>query len=268
MGLQLAAGRWLTAQDVASGARVAVVSETFARKYITARDPLGRQLKVGPTALEVVGMLRDVRTVSVDAAPKAEFFTSYHLARAIGGRGPERLTLAVRTSGDPMTLLPYLRAVLFQLDPALALEDVKTMNAKLSASEAEPRFYALLLGVFAGIALILASAGVYGVLAYSVARQTRALGVRRALGARGKDILAMIFGRGLGLVAAGIVIGFGIAAAATKVLSHLLFGITTRDPLSYLVAALSLLAVGVVACYLPARRATRIDPIEALRFDG
>lgn len=268
MGLQLAGGRWLTTADLARDSRATVVNETFARRYIGGRDPLGREIAVGSTTLEVVGILHDLRTLGIDSPPKAEFFTSYHLAQAVTGQGPERLTLAVRTAGDPAVLLPFLRAQVYRLDPTLALEDVRTMDAKLSASEAEPRFYALLLAAFASIALVLAAAGVYGVLAYSVARQTRAIGVRRALGARQVDILYMVLGRGLRLVAAGIIIGLAAAAATMAVLSHLLFGITTRDPLSYGVAVTALLGVGAIACYQPARRATKVDPVEALRIDG
>jgi putative ABC transport system permease protein len=155
--------------------------------------------------------------------------------------------------------------VVFNLDPELALEDAAPMEAKVSAALAQRRFYALLLGAFAGVALALASAGVYGVVSYSVARQTRAIGVRRALGARQIHILAMVLGKGLILVSAGLVIGMAVAAGATRAVADLLFGVTTRDPLAYLAAGLSLAAVAALACYLPARRAARVDPADALR---
>jgi predicted permease len=268
LGLRLAAGRWLTDEDVARQAPVAVVNETFARRYIAGPRAIGRRLEVGAASLEIVGVIEDVRLVSLDSAPKPEFFTSYRQAKTIPGGGPEPLTLTIRTAGDPTALLPYLRTLILQLDPDLALEDVRTMNAKLSASVAQPRFYALLLAAFAGIALMLCSAGVYAVLSYSVARQTRAIGVRRALGARRRDILTMVFRRGFTLVTLGLAIGMAVAMAATRVLAHLLFSVTTRDPLSYVVAAVSLAGVAGLACYLPARRAIRVDPSEALRHDG
>lgn len=268
MGLRLAEGRWLTEDDLAMRARAAVVNESFVRQYLSGRGTIGRRLEVGSASFEIVGVLKDVRLLGFDSIPKPELFTSYHQATAISGGGPERLTLAIRTSGDPAAMLPALRTLLRELDPELAPEDVKTMQAKLSASVAQPRFYALLLAVFAFMALMLAAAGVYGVFSFAVARQTRAIGVRRALGARERDILVMVLRKGFIWVFIGLAIGMAVAAGATRILSHLLFGITSRDPLSYLVAALLLLGVALLACYLPARRAIRVSPIEALRYDG
>lgn len=268
LGLELAAGRWLTAEDHSMLAPVAVVNETFAREYLAGLHPIGRQLEVRATSLEIVGVVKDIRLLGLDSEPRPEFFISYRNAERIFGAGPRRLTLIIRTGSEPLAPLPFLRALVLDLDPDLALADVTTMEDKLSASMAQPRFYALLLGLFAAIALLLASAGVYGVLSYAVARQTRAIGVRRALGARRRDILAMVVGKGFVLVSIGLVIGVAAAAGATRLLAHLLFGVTTTDPLSYLVPALLLIGAALLACYLPARRALRVDPIEALRYDG
>ena len=268
MGLRLARGRWLSPEDRSGTSLVAVVNETFVHRFMGGRDPIGGQLDVGSDSFEVVGVVHDAHTVGIEVPPKPEVFTSYHNAGALSRQEAMHLTLAVRTSGDAEAFLPHLRTVLLQLDPTLAPEDVRTMSAKLSSSEAEPRFYALLLGVFALIALVLATAGVYGVLAYSVVRQTRAIGVRRALGASSRDILTMVLGRSLWLVSAGVAAGLAISVVATRVLAHLLFEVTARDPTSFVASALLLLCVGVAASYLPARRAVGIDPIEALRFDG
>lgn len=267
MGLRLAAGRWLTAQDHARRAPVAVVNETFARRYVTGGQALGRQVKMGAAALEIVGVVKDVHLLGVAQAPKPELFTSYYHTAALSGTGPQRLTLVARTSGDPAALAPVLRSLVREADPDLALERVEPMRARLAASVARPRFYALLLSVFACMALALASAGIYGVLSYTVARQTRAIGVRRALGARGRDLAAMVFQQGGIPVAAGLAIGMVVAAGATRVVGHLLFGVTTRDPLSYGVAAFALASVAVLACYLPARRAAHVEPIAALRHE-
>jgi putative ABC transport system permease protein len=270
MGLRLKRGRWLTPQDIemgASQASVAVVNETFARQYLPGREVLGRRLAVGSATLEIVGVLADVRLLGLESAAKPELFTSYRQAKAVSGAAPGRLTLAVRTAGDPAALEPYLRALVRELDPDLALGDIESMRAKLAAAVAQPRFYALLLSLFAATALALAAAGLYGVLSYSVARQTRAIGVRRALGAGRRDVLAMVLGRGLALIATGLAIGVAVAAGVTRGLAHLLSGVTARDPLSYLLAALALLGAGLLACYLPARRATLVDPAEALRHD-
>jgi predicted permease len=267
MGLRLVEGRWLTAQDHASQAPVAVVNQAFVQRHIQGPEALGRRLAVGSASLEIVGVLEDVRLLGLDSEPKPELFTSYRHAAAISGAGPGRLTLVVRTREDPSALLPFVRALVLDLDPELALEDVRMMKARISSSVAQPRFYALLLGLFAVIALVLAAAGVYGVLSYAVARETRSIGVRRALGAGRSDILGLVLGRGFLLVSAGLLIGMAVAVVATRVLAHLLFSVTTKDPLSYVVAALSLAGIAALACWLPARRATRVEPIEALRYD-
>jgi putative ABC transport system permease protein len=267
MGLRLAAGRWLTEQDLRARAMVAVVNKAFVRRHIAGQRALGRQLKVGSEVLEIVGILEDTRLVGPDSDPKPELFTSYHLAEKITGQGPGRLTLVIRTTGAPETLVPFLRAQIHELDPGLALEDVQPMDARIAASVAQPRFYALLLGLFAAIALVLAALGVYGVLAYSVSRQTRAIGIRRALGAQPGEILAMVFKKGFLLVLLGLGIGSAAALTGTRVLAQLLFGVTTRDPWSFGAAAVSLGILSFLACYLPARRATRVEPVEALRSD-
>jgi putative ABC transport system permease protein len=243
------------------------VNRTFVRRYLADQEAIGRRLKVGPSSLEIVGIVTDVHLLGLDSDPKPELFTSYQHAKKVLGTGPMRLTLAIRTVGDPSILVPFLRRQAQKLDPELALEDLGTMNSRLTAFVAQPRFYALLLCAFAGMALVLASAGLYGVLSHFVARQTQAIGVRRALGARAQVILALVLGKGGALVLTGLAIGMVVSFGATRMLAHLVSEATTNDPLSSVVAALVLLVAGFFACYVPARRATRIDPIEALRHD-
>ncbi len=267
IGLRLSEGRWLTAQDHAMEAPVAVVNETFVRRHIQGPAVLGRRLNVGSASLKIVGVIQDVRLLGLSADPKPELFTSYRHAEAISGASPERMTLVIRTREDPLALVPTLRTLVLSLDPGLVLEDVGTMNNKLSASVAQPRFYAILLAAFAALSLMLASAGVYGVLSYSVARQTHSIGVRRALGAVSGDILAMVLRKGVALVLLGLGIGLAAAAGATRLLAGLLFGLTATDLLSYVLAALALVAAALLACYLPARRAMLIDPMEAIRYE-
>jgi putative ABC transport system permease protein len=268
MGLRLSQGRWLTEQDLAARAPVAVVNKTFVHQYLGGQETLGRRVQTGTASFGIVGVVEDVRLLGPSSDPKPEIFTSYQNAARISGEGPRRLTMVIRTIGDPSALLPFLRRLVLDLDPGLALEEAQTMRLRLAASLAEPRLYALLLGVFAIMALVLASAGVYGVLSSSVNRQTRAIGVRRALGAERLDVLVMVLKRGGSLVLSGLVLGVAAAAGASKALAHFLsFSVSTSDPISYSVALLTLAGVTFLACYLPARRATRVDPSEALRSE-
>jgi putative ABC transport system permease protein len=265
MGLRMIEGRWLSEQDHTSESKVVVVNETFARRYLTSVNPVGERLLLGTLQLEIIGVVEDVRLLGLEKDPKAEIYASYRLAKGLPGANPSQMTLVFRTASRPSSLVPFVRTAIFDLDSTLALDDVRPMEARLSASLAQPRFYTLLIGAFAGMALVLATAGVYGVLAYSVSRQTRALGIRRALGARDQDILALVLGRGLVLVSLGLLVGTAASLATARVLAHFLFGVSTKDPISFLAAAVTLGSVALFACYVPARRATRIEPMEAVR---
>jgi len=266
IGLRLAEGRWLTAEDHASRAPVVVVNQTFVDRFVSSAPAIGRTLVVGAASLEIVGVVEDVRLMGLDSDARPEFFASYHLANAVSGSGAADLTLIVRAEERVSELVPILRSLVPELHPDLPLE-IETLEARLSASVAQPRFYALLLGGFAGMALLLAAAGLYGTLAHSVARQTRAIGIRRALGASRGDILGMVFKQGLLLVSAGLVIGVASAAGTTRILRHLVEDVPAWDPLAYSLAVLLLIGAGTLASYVPARRATELDPIDTLRSD-
>jgi putative ABC transport system permease protein len=268
VGLQLSRGRWLSGEDLATRAPVAIVNESFVRHYLLGQGDLGRRIQAGKVSLRIVGVVADVRLLGPSSAPKPELFTSYHNALSVSGEGPRRLTLAMRTIGDPAALLPSLRRLVLDLDPGLALEEAQPMRARLAASLARPRLYTLLLELFACMALVLAAAGIYGTLSSTVNRQTRAIGVRRALGAEQRDILGMVLKKGLFLVSSGLALGIAAAAGASKALERLLTaGVSIHDPFAYSVALLTLVGVAFIACYLPARRATRIDPGDALRSE-
>lgn len=267
MGLRLVEGRWLTPQEHAVQAPVAVIDETFVTRYLAGAEPLGRRIRIGSASLEIVGVVEGTRLLGLGSEPRPELFTSYHNAQAVSGAGAEALTLAIRVAGDPSSISGLLRSLLRELDPHLPVNDIALMEDRLSPSVARPRFYTVLLGTFAGIALVLAAAGLYGVLSYSVARQTREIGIRRSLGAEGRDILAMVLGRGLLLVLVGLGIGTAASLVFTRALAHLLFGITATDPLTYTLAGLLLLAVGAAAVWVPAYRAKSVDPMAALRSD-
>jgi putative ABC transport system permease protein len=178
------------------------------------------------------------------------------------------MALVIRAStGDPMRLKKDLQQAIWTVDKDLPVSGADTVEHHLSDLVAEPRLYTLLLGVFAGVALILASVGIYGVMSYSVNERTHEIGVRMALGARQRDVLAFVVSQGLRLALIGVVIGLAAAFALTRVMSSLLYGVTATDPLTFFLIPLLLASVALLACYLPARRATKVDPMIALRYE-
>lgn len=267
IGLRLVAGRWLSEPDHRSSAPVAVVNESFARELLAGLEPLGQRVEIGGSALEVIGVVEDARLLGFGSEAKPEVFASYRLAEPATGSAPGRLTLVVRSVGQPASLVPLLRSRLTELEPTVALEEVGSLADRLSASVATPRFFAVLAATFAAIGLFLAAAGLYGVLSYSVVSQRRALGVRRALGAQRRDILRLVLGRGAVLVLAGLALGLLGSWWAAELLAGLLAGLPGQHPAVYGVATLIVCAVAFVACYLPARRASRIEPLSVLRAE-
>jgi putative ABC transport system permease protein len=177
------------------------------------------------------------------------------------------VSIVVRTTGDPLALVPFLRQDVLALNPTLPIDNVMTMGARLSSSVAQPRFYALVLGVFAAGALALAMVGIYGVLAYTVSRRSREIGLRMALGADRSGIRNMVVRQGALLVGVGVALGLAGALATTRALESLLFGVTTLDLPTLIAVPVLLIMVALAACYLPARRATRVDPMDALRYE-
>jgi ABC-type antimicrobial peptide transport system permease subunit len=189
-------------------------------------------------------------------------YVSHRHSEAV--RSPD-LFIVIRTNGDPTAVVPALRAAVKSVDLNVPLESVMTMEARLSASVARPRFYAMLLAAFAALAVTLAAVGIYGVLSYGVSQRRREIGVRMAVGAEAHDVLRLVLGQGAGVVAVGLVLGLGAAAVAARAVSGLLFGVTARDPAVFAGVAVLLGSIALVACYIPARRAARVDPLEALR---
>ena len=266
MGLRLVAGRFVTDQDTESSPRVFVVNEAFARAYFPGEEAVGQRLNLGrgePT--EVVGVVGDVHHRSLDSQPSPEIYFSYR--QSLLGRSPPRVSIVARTTGDPLTLVPFLRQDVLDLNPTLPIDNVMTMGGRLSSSVAQPRFYALVLGVFAVGAVALAMVGIYGVLAYTVSRRSREIGLRMALGADRRGIRNMVVRQGALLVGVGVVLGLAGALVTTRALESLLFGVTTLDLPTLVAVPVLLMAVALAACYLPARRATRVDPMDALRYE-
>ncbi len=271
LGVALREGRLLADDDRAGTTPVVVVNEALAAKYFDGRA-VGQRITglFGPGTWDVVGVVGNVRGEGLEAEPQPELYVSYRqlpapAARMLSG-GALGTWIVVRAGGDPLALVAPLRRAVLDLDPDLPLDSVMTMEARLAASVARPRFYATLLGVFAALALGLAAVGVYGLLSYTVSMRYREIGVRIALGADRRAILKLVVGQGLALAGAGAAVGLAASALVTRFLRTLLFGVEATDPLTFTAVPVLLLAVAAAACCAPARRATRVDPIEALRY--
>jgi putative ABC transport system permease protein len=266
----LIAGRGFTDEDRAESGAVVIMSESAARIMFGEEDPLGKPLHLmGPEELEVVGVTRDVRSAGTDPVPLPDVFLP--IAQASPQMVPmlfRTATLLVRTGPAPMTLVPAIRGQIGQLDSSVPILDVMAVRDSLSESVAEPRFYASLVAAFALVALVLAAVGIYGLLSYTVQQGVRDTAIRRALGAPIGEILRGVVAEGMILAALGLVVGIGAALTLTRVLESMLYDIQPTDLRSFVLVVAVFLVVALVAVWLPARRATRIDPMDVLRYDG
>lgn len=265
MGIRLVQGRDVHDSDTADKPRVAVISEKMAQHFWPGENPLGKRFKPGSVTSdspwrEVVGVVRDVRQNDFLAAPKMQMYFSHEQVVSLASNA-----LVVRTSMDPLSLGTAIRNTVWSIDREQPVSDLRTMEELVASAVARQRFSALLLGVFAGVALILAAVGIYGVMSYTVSQRTREIGLRMALGAQRGDVLRMTVQQGLRLVALGLALGLVAAFALTRVMASLLHGVSATDPLTFGGIALLLLLVAALASYLPALRASRVDPMEALR---
>jgi putative ABC transport system permease protein len=266
--IPLKSGRAFDARDDENGPEVVAINEEAARRYWPGINPLGQQLHLGVTLAEgrsgmktIVAVVGDVKARRLDATAVPEVYLPYAQHQV------DSLTIAVRTSGDPRAFLPMARADVASLDRELPVAGVRTMDEVIGRSIAERRFTMLLLASFAGVAMLLAAIGVYGVLAYLVSQRTQEIGVRLAIGAAPRDVARLFLREGATLALAGLVAGLAAAVAAARALTALLFGVTTTDPITFGVVAAALAVVALMASYLPARRASRVDPMTALRGD-
>ena len=254
--IPLLAGRTFDVRDRGSKPTVAVVNQMLARLLFQDRNPVGRRIN-GP--LTIVGVVGDIRHRALDDRVWPEIFFPY-------AQYPSAwMSIVLRTSGDPSALAPSVQRIVHAIDRSQPVFDVTSLETRFSASVAERRRRALLLGAFAAIALLIAVIGVYGVVSYSVTRRTHEIGVRMALGATGSNVLRLVLGEGLRMALIGVAIGGCGALALTRTLQSFLFGVTARDVTTMAVATVTLLAAACVASYIPARRATRIEPMAALR---
>jgi putative ABC transport system permease protein len=271
IGMVLRRGRQLTDQDREGTLPVAVINEEMARTFLAGQDPLGHRIKLGDADspfpwLSIVGVVGDVKHNGLEAEVKPQMYVPYQQP-PLPGFNVTSMFLAVRSNVEPGTLAAAVRREVYALDQDQPVADIKTMNERLDESGAPRRFNMLLLTIFAALALLLAMVGIYGVMSYSVTQRTHEIGVRVALGAQSRDVLKLIVGQGMLLALIGVGLGLAGAFALTRLMTSLLFGVSPSDPLTFVSVALVLAAVALFACLIPARRATRVDPMEALRYE-
>ena len=268
MGIRLAQGRDFTERDNKEAPKVAIINETLARRYFPNEDPLGKRIalysvfvKDRPPLCQIIGVVGDVKHRGLSAEPRPEVYVP------LAQEPFQELFVVVKTESDPLNLVGAVRAAVQTLDQAQPIYDVKTLDARLGSSLAQQRFNTLLLAIFSALALLLAAVGLYGVLSYTVAQRTHEIGIRLALGAQSSDVLKLVIKQGMQLVLIGVVIGLVGALALTRLMQGLLFGVSATDPFTFTLIALLLASIALLACYLPARRAAKVDPMVALRCE-
>jgi predicted permease len=267
MGIPLLSGRQLTDQDGEKTPNVTVISETMARRYWPGENAIGKRISFGQAEkdedwIQIVGIAGDVRQYDLITEMKPQMYVSYQQEGFFMPRD-----LVVKTDVDPLSLAATVRKTIWEVDKDQPVSNIRTMDQIAAESVARQRFSMLLFAIFAGVALLLAAVGIYGVMSYSVAQRRGEFGIRMALGAQKRDVLKLTIGKALKLVVLGVVFGLAGAFALTRLMASLLFGIGATDPITFAAISLVLVGVGVLASYIPARRATKVDPIVALRYE-
>ncbi|HTG16619.1 MAG TPA: ABC transporter permease, partial [Blastocatellia bacterium] len=263
LGIPLLKGRAFTEQDNGDAPATAIINETAARRYWPNEDPLGKRLRIESDDpwMEIVGVVGNVKHVGLDSQSKAELYLPY-----LKDPWPF-MTVVVRSASNPKSLADAMRNEVWAVDKDLPVPDIKTMDELLSGSVARRRFNTMLLGIFAAVALVLAAVGIYGVMSYSVTQRTHEIGIRMALGAKQSDVVKLVVGQGITLALIGVGLGLAGALALTRVLASLLFEVGTTDPVTFVAISILLTGVALGACFVPARRAAKVDPMIALRYE-
>jgi putative ABC transport system permease protein len=267
MNVPIVQGRPFSERDAEGTPLVMIINEALARRDFQNENPVGKRISLGtdaqrqPVWWEIVGVARDVRSTELREAAAPEFYLTANQDTFTN------MSLVVRTSVEPASIAASVRRVTADVDKAAAVSDVSTLEHLVEQAVTQPRFNLFLLGLFSVIALLLSAAGIYGVTAYSVTQRTHEFGIRMALGAQVGDVLRLILKQGMLLILVGIAVGLLAAFALTRLLRTLLYGVSVTDPLTFAAISLLLGVVALVACYIPARRATKVDPLIALRYE-
>ncbi len=266
MGIRLMDGRLFDERDVQGAPDVTIVNQSMARTFWGNQSPIGRRVRPGSSDpwCTIIGVVEDVKNAGIDKPAGTELYVPYTQRQ---GSGMRNAFVVLRAQGDPQSLSGGVRSEVRALDPMIPVANVRMMDEVVAAAQSRPRFLTLLLTLFSSIALIIATVGIYGVISYSVARRSKEFGLRMALGAQRKDVLGLVMKQGVLLTLIGVVTGLASAFAGTRVLSGLLYGIGATDPLTYTGITMLLTVVALAASYIPARRATRVDPMVALRYE-
>jgi putative ABC transport system permease protein len=278
IGMTLLRGRWLDERDVFGAPYVAVINETLAQRFWPGQDPIGKSFELGapralrgqapappgyPPKFQVVGVVKDAKESGLNGPVQPAVYVSH----GQGSEGAVGMFLAVRTTGDPMSVVGDVRQIVSQLDRDVPLTNIATMQQRLQESVANPRLQTILLGAFSALALLLAAVGIYGLMSYSVAQRRNEIGVRMALGAQPRQVLRLMLGSGIRLTTIGLLLGIAGGLVAGRMITSLLFQVRPTDASTFVAVSVVLGAVGLLASYVPARRATRVDPMVALRYE-
>jgi putative ABC transport system permease protein len=263
MRTPLLKGRVFTVRDLESTPPIAVVNETVADRYWPGQDPIGKHIANSRDMIqrEVVGVVADVKFTALDAVSSEEMYLPIEQVPA------SFATLIVRSQSNPESLVRAVRSKLAELDSTLPLSNISSLDTVVAQSVAQPRILSEFVGVFAAFALVLSAIGIYGVMAYSVAARSQEMGIRMSLGANPADILRLVVRQGMCLALIGVAIGLVTSLALTRLINTLLFNTSASNPLTFAVAAIALTATAAAACYIPARRATKVDPMVVLRYE-
>jgi len=267
MGIRLVDGRLFDDRDVQGAPDVVIINKTMAMTFWPHQNPIGRRVRPDKNWCTIIGVVDDVKNAGLDRPAGTELYLPYGQTAAVDAGVSSMYVVLRPQGGNPRSLVGEVREQLNEIDPTLPLADVRLMEDVIARAQARPRFLTLLLSLFSAVALAIATVGIYGVVSYSVARRTKEFGLRMVLGAQSGDVLGLVMKQGAGMIAIGVAFGLVLALFFTRLMTSLLFGVAPTDLTTFASVTAVLFGVALAACYIPARRATRVDPIQTLRYE-